>query len=131
MAHQFTDRELDIMEVLWRRGSATANEVRDELDELGHPLAYNTVLTILRILEDKGHVRHDEEGRAFRYVPLVARQEAKTSAVSRLVEKLFDGQPKLLATQLLSERTLSDDDLREIQNVLDKRLRTPRAGRQK
>jgi predicted transcriptional regulator len=120
MEPQFTDRELDIMNVLWDAGGATATEVQQRLDD---KLAYNTVLTILRILEEKGYLRHEEEGRAFRYIPRVARKAAKASAVKRLVRKLFDGEAKLLATELVSNRALSDDDLRELRALLDERLK--------
>ena len=75
----FTDRELDIMTVLWDAESGTASEVRARLADA---LAYNTVLTMLGILEEKGYVRHEEEGRAFRYFPTVARRKAKSSAAS-------------------------------------------------
>src|SRR5579862_2077363 len=97
----FTDRELDIMNVLWRFGSATATEVRAALED---PLAHNTVLTMLRILEDKGYLRREPEGRAHRYFPLVAQRDAKRSAVRRLVARWFDDEPRLLATQLVDER---------------------------
>jgi BlaI family penicillinase repressor len=117
---QFTDRELDIMNVIWETGGATATEVQKRLAD---KLAYNTVLTILRILEDKGYLRHEEEGRAFRYLPRVARKTAKASAVKRLVRKLFDGEAKLLATDLVADRSLSDDDLRELRALLDERLK--------
>ena len=120
MASQFTERELDIMNVLWERGSATAGEVRDALDD---SLAYNTVLTILKILEEKGHVRRDEEGRAHRYFPLVEHQQAKSNAVQRLIERLFDGEPRLLATQLVDDTNLTDGDLRALRELLTKRLR--------
>lgn len=116
----FTDRELDIMHALWDTGGATASEVRQRLDD---KLAYNTVLTMLRILEEKGYLRHEEEGRAFRYIPRVARKTAKASAVKRLVRKLFDGDAKLLATELVANRSLTDDDLRELRTLLDERLR--------
>lgn len=119
MDPQFTDRELDIMNVLWEVGGATATEVQKRLDD---KLAYNTVLTMLRILEEKGFVRHEEQGRAFRYIPRVARKTAKTSAVKRLVRKLFDGEARLLATELVANRSLSDDDLRELKNLLEQRL---------
>jgi BlaI family penicillinase repressor len=119
MDPQFTDRELDIMTVLWDLGGATATEVQAKLDD---PLAYNTVLTMLRILEEKGFVRHEEQGRAFRYIPKVARKTAKASAVKRLVQKLFDGEARLLATELMASRSLSDDDLRELKALLDERL---------
>jgi len=119
MDPQFTDRELDIMNVLWDVGGATATEVQARLAD---DLAYNTVLTMLRILEEKGFVRHEEQGRAFRYLPRVARKTAKTSAVKRLVQKLFDGEARLLATELMSSRSLSDSDLRELRALLDERL---------
>jgi BlaI family transcriptional regulator, penicillinase repressor len=115
----FTERELDIMTVLWERSSGTANEVRAQLAD---PLAYNTVLTMLRILEEKGFVRHVEEGRAFRYLPRVARKTAKASAVKRLVHGLFDGQARLLATELMSDRSLTPEDLQELRSLLDERL---------
>src|SRR4051812_6157802 len=120
MDPQFTDRELDIMNVLWEVGGATATEVQARLAD---ELAYNTVLTMLRILEEKGYVRHEEQGRAFRYIPRVARKTAKASAVKRLVRKLFDGEARLLATDLVANRSLSDDDLRELRALLDERLK--------
>ncbi|MEP6496296.1 MAG: BlaI/MecI/CopY family transcriptional regulator [bacterium] len=119
MDPQFTDRELDIMNVLWKLGGATATEVQGQLADT---LAYNTVLTMLRILEDKGHVRHEEQGRAFRYIPRVARKTAKASAVKRLVHKLFEGKAQLLATELVANRSLTDDDLRALRALLDERL---------
>ena len=119
MEPQFTDRELDIMNVLWDLGGATATEVQAKLAD---PLAYNTVLTMLRILEEKGFVRHEEQGRAFRYIPKVARKAAKASAVKRLVQKLFAGETRLLATELMASRSLSDSDLRELRALLDERL---------
>jgi len=122
----FTDRELDIMNVLWDAASGTASEVRARLAD---SLAYNTVLTMLGILEEKGFVRHEEEGRAFRYYPTVARRKAKTSAVRRLTERLFDGDPRLLVTELVSDRALSDQDLRDLKALLDERLRERRAKR--
>ena len=122
----FTDRELDIMNVLWEAESGTAAEVRARLADA---LAYNTVLTMLGILEEKGHVRHEEVGRAFRYYPTVARHKAKSSAVRRLTQRLFDGDPRLLVTELVSDRTLSDQDLRELKKLLDKRLRQRREMR--
>lgn len=122
----FTDRELDIMNVLWDVNSGTAAEVRARLAD---PLAYNTVLTMLGILEEKGFVRHKEVGRAYRYYPVVARHKAKSSAVRRLTERLFDGDPRLLVTQLVSDRSLSDRDLRDIKDLLDQRLRNRRNSR--
>lgn len=108
------------MNVLWVRGSATVSEV---LDELRDELAYTTVLTILRRLEEKGHVRHDAEGKAHRYVPLVQREEAQDSAVQRLTRKLFFDSPELLMNRLLRKGTLTEDQLRELRALVDERLK--------
>jgi BlaI family transcriptional regulator, penicillinase repressor len=119
MEIQFTDRELDVMDALWELGSGTVAEVRGALvDEL----AYTTVLTILRILEEKGYVSHEEEGRAHRYHPLVERQAAGRSAVRRLTSRLFRGSPELLLTHLVADESLDDDELRRIRALLDERL---------
>lgn len=119
MEISFTDRELDVMGVVWDLGSATVAEVRERLADA---LAYTTVLTVLRILKDKGYVEHKEEGRAHRYYPLVERQAAGRSALRRLKRKLFQGSPELLLTQLVSDRSLSEEDLRRMRRLLDQRL---------
>jgi BlaI family penicillinase repressor len=116
----FTDRELDIMDVLWEQGAATVAEVRDALHD---DLAYTTVLTILRTLEEKGYITHDEEGRAHRYRPLVAKAKAEKSAVSKLVKKLFKGSPELLLTQLVADRKLTADDLKRMRALIDEQLK--------
>ena len=116
----FTDRELDVMSVLWDAGSATVAEVRERLTD---DLAYTTVLTILRTLEQKGYVGHTGEGRAHRYRPLVKRAAAGRSALRRLVDKVFDGSPELLMTQLVSDKNLSDEELRRLRKLLVDRLR--------
>ena len=116
----FTDRELDIMDVLWEQGPATVTEVRDALQD---DLAYTTVLTILRTLEEKGYVTHDEEGRAHRYRPLVEKKAAEKSALTRLVKKLFKGSPELLLTQLVADRKLSAADLKRMRKLIDDQLK--------
>src|SRR5216110_3854925 len=116
----FTDRELDVMSVLWDAGSATVAQVRERLSD---DLAYTTVLTVLRTLEQKGYVGHTGEGRAHRYHPLVKRAAAGRSALSRLVDKVFDGSPELLLTQLVSDKNLSDEELRRLRKLLPERLR--------
>ena len=116
----FTDRELDVMSVLWDAGSATVAEVRERLSD---DLAYTTVLTVLRTLDQKGYVAHIGEGRAHRYRPLVKRAAAGRSALRRLVEKVFDGSPELLLTQLVSDKNLSDEELRRLRKLLADRLR--------
>jgi BlaI family penicillinase repressor len=119
MEISFTDRELDVMGVLWNRGPSTVAEVRKHLAD---ELAYTTVLTVLRILEEKGYVGHEEEGRAHRYYPQVERQAAGESALRRLTRKLFQGSPELLLTHLVSDRKLSEKDLRRMRELLDQRL---------
>lgn len=116
---QFTDRELDVMAVLWEHGAATVAEVQEALAD---ELAYTTVLTVLRTLEEKGHVGHEEAGRAYRYHALVDRDAAGRSAVGRLVRKVFRGSPELLLTQLVSDRKLSAEQLRRLRRLLEERL---------
>ena len=115
----FTDRELDVMAVLWEDGPSTVAEVQERLAD---ELAYTTVLTILRTLEAKGHVGHEEEGRAYRYHPLVDKEQAGESAVRRLVRKLFAGEPEALLTHLVSDRQLTRDQLRRLRGMLDEQL---------
>lgn len=116
----FTERELDVMSVLWEHGPSTAAEVRHRLAD---DLAYNTVLSMLRILEEKGYVAHREEGRAHRYFPLVARDEAGSSALDRLKNTIFGGSAELLLTHFVRDRNLNAEELRRIRRALDARLR--------
>lgn len=116
---RFTARELDVMTVLWERGPSTVAEVRRALDD---QLAYTTVLTVLRILEEKGYAGHTTEGRAHRYQPLVERSAAGESALKRLKERLFGGSPELLLTRLVDDENLSEDELRRMRDLLAERL---------
>jgi predicted transcriptional regulator len=120
MRISFTDRELDVMAVLWQRGSATVAEVRERIPD---ELAYTTVLTVLRTLEEKGHVGHRGEGKAHRYFPLVERRVAGRSALARLTDTVFNGSPELLLTQLVTERDLSEEQLKRIRKLMDARFR--------
>ena len=119
MSADFGERELDVMGVLWETGSATVAEVRDKLPA---DLAYTTVLTILRNLEAKGVVRHEGEGKAHRYFPLVARKTAGRSAVSRLIDKMFGGDPSMLVSHLVSDQRLSAEELRKLHAALGEQL---------
>lgn len=116
------DRELDVMAVLWRLGSGTVNEVRDELPA---SLAYTTVLTILRNLEAKEYVRHEEEGKAHRYFPRVERHRARRGALDRLIDKLFAGSTEELLTHLVEQKRVSSAEL----DRLRKKLEANRRGR--
>ena len=113
---QFTDRETDVMQVLWSRGPSLVAEVRDSLTD---NLAYTTVLTILRTLEAKGYVGHDEAGRGHRYFATVEQQTAQKSALQRITSKLFGGSAELLMMRLVSDRNLSREQLRRLRKLLD------------
>src|SRR6266511_2496800 len=95
-----TDGELKLMRVLWDKGEANVSDVVLALKERPKP-AYNTVLTVLRILEKKGYVTHRKDGRAFIFVPIVDRVRATRSALAMLVNRFFEGSPKLLILNLL------------------------------
>jgi predicted transcriptional regulator len=116
-----TEGELRLMDVIWEKGSATVAEVADALPkELG--LAYNTVLTTLRILEEKGYLTHtkSEEGRAFRYSAVVGRDEAGRNAVRYLVSRFFRNSPELLVLNLLEDEDLSAKELHRIRELIAK-----------
>ena len=110
-----TDREADVMQVLWDRGPSVVNEVKDQLHD---ELAYTTVLTILRTLEQKGYVKHEEEGRVHRYFAAVKEQAARKSALQHLTGKLFKGSAELLFTHLVSDQKLSQDQIKRMRELL-------------
>lgn len=111
----FTERELDIMSVLWREGSGSVAEVRKAL---GDSVAYTTILKILQILEEKGAVRHESEGRAYRYFPLVEQQAAGGSALGRILDKIFGGSAELLLAQLVSDQEIPPAELARMKELL-------------
>ena len=122
----FGDRELDVMAVLWELGSGTVAEVRDKLPA---DLAYTTVLTILRNLEEKGFVTHEAEGRAHRYFPSVQRQAARRTALAQLVDRLFHGSAEQLVAQLVEDNALTADDLQRLRRQLaSKPVQSPKKG---
>ena len=115
----FTDRELDVMAVLWERGPSTVAEVRVHLEDA---LAYTTVLTVLRTLETKGYVSHEEEGKAHRYAPLVARDRAGKTALGQVLGKIFGGSREMLLANLVKERGIDAAELKRLRKILDVRL---------
>lgn len=116
---EFTDRELDVMSILWREGSGTVGEVRERLED---ELAYTTVLWVLQTLEEKGYVRHESEGRAYRYYPTVAATEAGRTALGRIVDKVFHGSAAMLFSQLVEQREIPAEDLERMRKLLERRL---------
>lgn len=115
----FPPRELEVMSILWRRGSATVAEVRDELDE---DLAYTSVLSALQTLEEKGFVRHEAHGRAYRYLPLVGAERAGGSAIARIRDAIFHGSAERMFAQFVSDRNLSREELERMRSLLRERM---------
>jgi len=105
-----TDAELRLIEVLWEKGAATVSEVVESLPK-NVPLAYSTVLTTLRILENKGYLRHTKDGRAFVYRPVVGREQACQSAVAHLLRRFFEGSPELLVLNLIKGKKIDAAEL--------------------
>ncbi|HET9030265.1 MAG TPA: BlaI/MecI/CopY family transcriptional regulator [Candidatus Aquilonibacter sp.] len=114
-----TDHELRLMDVLWRAGRGTVADVVEALPP--PPLAYSTVLTTLRTLEQKGYLTHEEEGRAYVYRPVIERQDAARSALDHVLGRFFGNSPGALAVALLDEKPLSDDELATIAKLIAKR----------
>jgi predicted transcriptional regulator len=112
----FTERELDIMSVLWSEGSGSVAEVRHAL---GDSVGYTTILKLLQILEEKGAVRHEAEGRAYRYFPLVEPGRAGQSALNRILDKIFGGSAELLLSQLVSDRNIAPEELARMRRLLE------------
>ncbi len=113
-----TDGELRIMEALWRLERATVAQVTTALPVPA--IAYNTVLTTLRILENKGHVAHDEAGRAYVYYPLIARRTAAQSAVGQVVAKFFGDNSGSLALHLIENERPTDEQLVRLRSLIER-----------
>lgn len=111
----FTDREADVMQVLWDQGPSVVGDVQKRLSD---KLAYTTVLTVLRTLEAKGYVRHEEEGRQHRYFAAVQQQMAQKSALQHLLSKLFKDSSELLVARLVSDQKLSAEQIRRMRKLL-------------
>lgn len=112
-----TEAELRVMEVLWDRGASTVAEVVRRLaPEV--PLAYTTVLTTLRILEEKGHITHTKKGRAHVYHPLVDQGEARRSVLRYMMDRFFDNSPQLLMVKLMEEEDLDLEEIRRLKETL-------------
>ena len=113
-----TEAELRIMQVLWEKKSATVQQVLEALPT-SKPLAYNSVLTIVRILEKKGFVRHVKDGRAHIYLPLLNQKEATQSEIRHLVSRFFQNSRELLVLNILEDSGLDADELKRLRQLLD------------
>jgi BlaI family transcriptional regulator, penicillinase repressor len=116
----FPPRELEVMSVLWRLGSATVTDVREQLEE---DLAYTSVLSALQTLEEKGYVRHESEGRAYRYFAVIGAERAGGSALARIREAIFHGSAERMFAQLVSDRKLGREELERMRRLLAERLK--------
>jgi predicted transcriptional regulator len=113
-----TDAELRPMEVLWRRGPSTVSDVVNALPaKLG--LSYSTVLTTLRILEQKGYVRHTKEGQAYVYHSIVDQNQARRKALKHVLSRFFDNSPELLVLNVLETEKLDAQDLQRIRRLIN------------
>jgi predicted transcriptional regulator len=110
-ATPLTEREAEIMDLLWARGRATAEEVRAALRGRPHD---STVRTLLRVLETKGHVRHETAGKVYVYRPVTARDKAQRSALQSLLTRFFGGSAEDLVLRLLEEEHLTAEELAEL-----------------
>ena len=115
----FPPRELAVMSVLWRLGSASVTEVRDALEE---DLAYTSVLSALQTLEEKGYVRHEAEGRAYRYFATIEAEHAGGSALARVRDAIFHGSAERMFAQMVADKKLSRKELERMRQLLAKRL---------
>ena len=122
-----TEAELRLMEVVWERGEATVADVVAALEQR-EGLAYSTVLTTMRILEQKGYLAHRQEGRAFVYRALVDRSQARRSAVRHLLASFFDGSPEQLVLNVIDEEKLDMAELERLRRIVDAGDR-PKGGR--
>lgn len=113
-----TEAELRIMQVLWEKGPATVQQVLEALPRK-KPLAYNSVLTIVRILEKKGYVRHVKDGRAHIYTALLNQQDATRSEIRHLVSRFFQDSRELLVLNLLKEEGLDASEIARLRQILD------------
>lgn len=113
-----TEAELRLMNVLWQKGPATVHQVQEWLPEKP-ALAYNSVLTTIRILEKKGYVKHIKDGRAHIYMPLVGRKEATRFEVRNLVSRFFKNSHELLVLNILEDESIDAEELRRMSELLE------------
>jgi BlaI family transcriptional regulator, penicillinase repressor len=113
-----TEAELRLMDVLWLKGPSTVQQVQDALPKKSQ-LAYNSVLTTIRILEKKGYVRHIKDGRAHVYRPLVERAEASRSEIRHLAHRFFENSREMLVLNILEDRGVDAEELKHLRQLLE------------
>ena len=113
-----TEAELRLMDVLWEQGPSSVQQVLDALPKKSQ-LAYNSVLTTIRILEKKGYVRHIKDGRAHIYRPLVEREEASRSEIRHLAHRFFKNSHEMLVLNILEDRGVDAEELKRLRQLLE------------
>jgi predicted transcriptional regulator len=116
-SNTLTEAELRLMRVLWQRGSSSVSDMVTAL-ETSTPLAYNSVLTTIRVLETKGYVTHVQEGRAFLYSPAVAQQEASRSEIGHVLQRFFGNSRERLLLSLLGDDEITPEELRRLKKAI-------------
>lgn len=116
-SNTLTEAELRLMKILWRRGESSVNDLLAALPQ-GEALAYNSILTTIRILEQKGYVEHRQDGRAFVYRPCVAEQEASQSEIRHVLSRFFGNSRERLLLSLLGDEDLSPDELHRLKQAI-------------
>ena len=117
-SNTLTEAELRLMKILWRRGESAVNDLVAAMPD-GESLAYNSVLTTIRILEQKGYVEHRQEGRAFVYRPCVAEQEASRSEMRHLMGRFFGNSREQLLLSLLGDDEISAEELQRLKDAIE------------
>lgn len=112
-----TEVELELMDVLWDKEQATVSEIVEALPD--ERLAYSSVLTMMRILEQKGYVTHEKEGRAFNYRAIVDRQQAQKSVIGYLLKRFFNNSPELLVVNLLDHEDVSPAEVKRLRKMIE------------
>jgi predicted transcriptional regulator len=115
---KLTDAELEIMHVVWELDGGTVRQVHERLNQQ-RPLAYTTVMTMMNILEEKGHLTRSKEGRAYRYEPIRPKSQVISGMVEDFVGKVFEGSARPLVLSLVQDRKLSKKDLEEIARIIE------------
>jgi BlaI family transcriptional regulator, penicillinase repressor len=113
-----TEAELRLMDILWQKQKATVQQLLESLPP-SQALAYNSVLTTIRVLEKKGYVKHAKDGRAHVYIPLVGRKEATRSEIQHLVQRFFRNSHELLVLNLLENESIDADELKRLRQIID------------
>jgi BlaI family transcriptional regulator, penicillinase repressor len=114
--------QLQIMQVLWDKQRATAREITDAINA-SEPIAHSTVQTMLRVLEDKQSVGHEQDGRTFVFFPRAKEHDFKQIATQNLVERLFEGRVSNLVAHLLSDENVSKEELGEIRKLIQRQAK--------